>query len=32
VVRIFGVGFMGSVVVGMGCFDFYMWGMVFYSI
>ena len=29
---IFGVGFVGSLVVGMRCFDFYIWGMVLYSI
>jgi hypothetical protein len=32
VVGIFGVGFVGSLVVGVGCFDFYVLGMAFYSI
>jgi hypothetical protein len=32
VVGIFGVGFLGSLVIGMGCFDLYLWGVMFYSI
>jgi hypothetical protein len=30
VVGIFGVGFVGSLVIGVRCF--YLWGMAFYSI
>jgi hypothetical protein len=32
VVGIFGVGFVESLVVGVRCFGFYLWDMVFYSI
>jgi hypothetical protein len=32
VVGIFGFGFVGSMVVVVRCFDFYLWGMAFYSI
>jgi hypothetical protein len=32
VVGIFGVGFVGSLVIVVRCFDFYLWGMAFYSI
>jgi hypothetical protein len=32
VVGNFGVGFVGSLVVRVRCFDFYVLGMAFYSI
>jgi hypothetical protein len=32
VVGIFGVGFVRSLVVGVRCFEFYLWGEAFYSI
>jgi hypothetical protein len=32
VVGIFGVGFVGSLVIRVRCFGFYLWGMAFYSI
>jgi hypothetical protein len=32
VVGSFGVGFVGSLVIGVGCFGFYLWDMAFYSI
>jgi hypothetical protein len=32
VVEIFGVDFVGSLVIGLRCFGFYLWDMVFYSI
>ena len=32
VVGIFGVGFVGSLVIGVRCFGFYLWNMAFYSI
>ena len=31
-VGIFGVGFVGSLVIEVRCFGFYLWDMVFYSI
>jgi hypothetical protein len=31
-VGIFGIGLVGSLVIGVGYFDFYIWGMAFYSI
>jgi hypothetical protein len=32
VVEIFGFDFVRSLVVGVGCFGYYLWGMAFYSI
>jgi hypothetical protein len=32
VVGIFGVGFVGSLVIGVRCFGFYLCDMAFYSI
>jgi hypothetical protein len=32
VVRIFGVGFVGSLVIEVRYFGFYLWDMMFYSI
>jgi hypothetical protein len=29
---VFCFGFVGSLVVGVGCFGYYLWGMVFCSI
>jgi hypothetical protein len=32
VVGIFGVDFVGSLVIGVRCFGFYLWDMALYSI